>query len=145
MSAHRAWYDMQALLTLLSNPEDPEAKPAKVDLEREIWLQRLPESVRSALPGAEGMPIDRLIDHADALIAAERASMRSSRPMVSGVEEGVHSVGRRSADHCWRDDQRRRRGYLTPSGLCNYHSRWGKAARACVDGCKWSKNGASGR
>ena len=145
VSAHRAWYEMQSLLTLPSNSEDPEAEPVKVDLERELWLQRLPESVRAALPCAESMPIDSLIDHADALIAAEKAATRSMRPMVSGVEEGVNSVGRRSVDHNWRDDRHRKRGYLTSSGLCNYHFRWGKAARACVDGCKWTKNGASGR
>ena len=145
MSARRAWNEMQSLLTLPPSSTNPGAKPAKVDLEREIWLQRLPESIRSALPGAEDMPMPDLIDLADDLITADRAATRLQRPMVNDVEEDVNAVGRRRNGHNWRNDHQKKRGYLTSTGICNYHSRWGKAARACVDGCKWAKNGASGR
>ena len=34
-----------------------------------------------------------------------------------------------------------RQGYLTPSGYCNYHAKWGANAYYCVHGCSW-KNGS---
>ena len=141
MSVHRAWNEIQALLTMPAS--ETGSGPTKVDLEREILLQRLPSSIRAALPGAEDLSIADVIKRADALIDSQKAAMPLQRSMVSDVEEEVHAVGGR---HSFQEDYRRKkRGYLTSSGLCNYHAKCGKAARAGVDGCQWTKNGRSGR
>ena len=34
-------------------------------------------------------------------------------------------------------NDRQRHGYLTPSGYCNYHAKWGDKAFSCVPGCTW--------
>lgn len=77
-TAHAAWNEMQALAML---PDlDPETKkPRQVDLFRELWLQRLPPNVRSALHEADDSPMDDLIKKADNLINAARASGKPTR------------------------------------------------------------------
>jgi hypothetical protein len=144
MSARQAWYEMQALLTL---PSSIPGSSKKVDLERELWLQRLPDNVRATLPGAEDTPMDALIEMADAFIVAGRATVRARRPVVSDVEDTNALAARRSSRPFRKPAERQRKAnaYLLPSGLCNYHAKWGDAARDCIDGCIWQKNGPSGR
>ena len=89
LSASQAWFEMQALLTLPLNGDDVDAKPKKVDLEREILLQRLPDEIRAGIPGAEGMTMPELLDYADALLAARRATVRPQRGgLVEITDEG---------------------------------------------------------
>lgn len=158
-SASQAWSEIQALLTLPVTSAGSGGKLTKVDLEREIWLQRLPEGIRAALPDAELMPMTDLVNRADALIAANKAVVRPQRPMVGELQDDdmvaeVNQRGWRGNGHQERGNghqergngyQRKRSGYLTRSGVCNYHWKWGESARACVAGCKWQKNGLSGR
>jgi hypothetical protein len=153
LSARQAWYELQALMALPLLNADPDSKPKRVDLEREIWLQRLPENIRAALPGAEEMEMSELIDKADALIAADKAVLRFQRPMlneVQGDKVTVINYNGKGSSYEWKRQQsytndRNRRGYITKSGICNHHKRWGNKAWNCVHGCKWPKNGASGR
>ena len=150
LSAQQAWYEIQALLTLPANPNDPATKPKKVDLEREIWLQRLPEGIRAAMPGAEEMKMSELITWADALITSGKAAARPQRPMLSEIQnEDVNAVTNTRREHTrnWRnsDHHKKKYGFITRSGICNHHMKWGEAARSCVAGCEWSKNWKSGR
>ena len=64
---------MQALATL-PHLDPTTQKPQRVDLLRELWLQRLPSSVRAALHEADDSPIEDLIKKADNLINAVKAS-----------------------------------------------------------------------
>ncbi|ROT60615.1 hypothetical protein C7M84_021859 [Penaeus vannamei] len=62
-------------------------KPRRVDLMRELWLQRLPPSVRSALHEADDSPISDLIKKADNLINAARASRKPDTTYSASAED----------------------------------------------------------
>lgn len=161
-TADQAWNEIVSLSRL--NEIDPITKKLKeIDLRREIFLQRLPESVRTALPEAEDDPMEDLVKRADKLLIACRASCQGRRPAISNIE--CEEVNAATAVRMKRQAQQRRDqkpalsgknevklSALTPSGLCGYHQRFGNEARRCAPGCAWhqlralvSKNGDAGR
>ncbi|KAK3887043.1 hypothetical protein Pcinc_008808 [Petrolisthes cinctipes] len=145
-TAHTAWNEMQALATL---PDlDPTTnKPRRVDLLRELWLQRLPPNVRSALHEADDSPMDDLIKKADNLINAARASRKPDTVYSAPTEEFPDINAAKSTFHK-RAPNSQARNYnpdyhthkLQTHGLCYYHFKFGAGARKCLPGCQWPKN-----
>ena len=169
-TAKQAWNEILSLSRL--NEVDAVTKaPKEIDLRREILLQRLPASVRAALPEADDVSIDQLVEKADKLLLSTKASRRSHVNLVTDAssEDNLHvnsvATGRRSTPQRQSKRQKapcevksRAAGetnklqILTSSGLCGYHSRFGENAHRCVPGCLWnqlqtlvSKNGDGGR
>ena len=140
-TAHAVWHEMQALARLpYTDPVTNQHQ--KVDLMRELWLQTLPSTVRAAIHDSDSLPMLDLVKRADDLLNATKASQsRSTVAAVEGADSAINAMQRgRSlpADKSKRPQQFR--AYLLPNGVCNYHDRFGDAARNCVPGCKWSKN-----
>ena len=144
-TAHAAWNEMQALATLPGL--DPTTnKPRRVDLLRELWLQRLPSSVRAALYEADDSPMEDLIKKADNLINAARASRIPDAVCSAIVEDLPNTNAAKSTVRKWppnnqaRDRKPGASGQHQPHELCYYHYRFGAGARKCIPGCQWSKN-----
>ena len=171
-SPRDVWDEMQSLLRLTEVEADT-GRPKHLDLERHIWLLTLPSNIRILLDGAEDMEMEDLIRKAEALTVASRTTRASQNPILSVSTSDSHiadsstseaNIGN-EADHyahdmpinslerrrfhnrksdSWRRNQPK--GYITSSGLCNYHQKYGKNAWSCVVGCGWcSKNGQGGR
>lgn len=159
-TALNVWNEMQSLARL-PGTDTTTGLPLKVDLMRELWLQSIPTSVRAALHDADTLPMDELIKKADNLITAARAAQKPSP--ISWVdttpsEDDVADINavrqprqqyrrppldRRDPDN--RSGPRTYTGYMLPTGICSYHHKFGKDARNCLQGCKWSKNSDGGR
>ena len=166
-SAKHAWNELVSLSRL--NSIDPlTGKLREIDLRREIFLQRLPETIRASLPEAYDISINELITSADKLLIAARASRRGQASAVSNVD--THEDEANIATATWPRRQPSRKyvtqqqtqfrgpttegklSSLMPSGLCGYHSKFGPGAKRCFQGCLWHKlqsfvpkNGIAGR
>ena len=147
LTAREKWEELQALMRLPAY--DPTTqKPKRVDLEREIWLQCLPEQIRKAIPHAEELEMDALIKQAEGLMAASRASgsqhLSGSNAVSAQDAKSEPSVDVNKAS---RPRPPARPLYvLLPSGLCGYHTKFGSKAKMCVPGCSWPpKNAPAGR
>ena len=161
-SAAQAWNEIVSL-SRLNETDATTGKLKEIDLRREIFLQRLPESVRAALPEAEHAEMADLVEKADNLLLAVRASRRGHHQPINSVEEeelSVAAVGRSKRQFQQRRSQApppstsepTKLSAITPSGLCGYHNKFGPAARRCAVGCLWhqlqslvQKNGDAGR
>lgn len=135
-STHTVWNEMQALARLPTI--DPvTGQHRQVDLMRELWLQTLPSAVRAALPDAADLPMSVLIETADKLIDATKASLSPSHiGAVADFDHELHAVFKQQH----YQNRKRFDAKILPSGLCIYHSKFGPRARNCVPGCQWSKN-----
>lgn len=144
-TARERWEEMQSLLIL---PPNKDGNKVTVSLEREVFLQSLPDAVRQALPDAHAMPLDDLINQADKLLTAHKATgSRTPAFEVSATNDDdteIFSAGHapRRRTHK-REDSNAANTRLT---LCFYHARYGDAARKCQAPCaKAPKNGQAGR
>ncbi|ROT85278.1 Transposon Ty3-I Gag-Pol polyprotein [Penaeus vannamei] len=116
-TAHAAWNEMQALATL---PDlDPTTnKPRRVDLMRELWLQRLP-------PLASRKPDTTYSASAEDVPDINAANKRRPNSQVRHYKPGSASS--------------------QPShGFCYYHYRFGAGAHKCLPGCQWPKKRVMG-
>lgn len=163
-SPREVWDEMQSLLRL-TEMDSATGKPLRLDMERHIWLLTLPQSIRSLLDDAENMKMEDLVNKAEALVIASRASVtkpcggpvstcelaHAETEVVEMPDTGYNN----DVNFCQRTTHPRKnifhreyksKGYITSSGLCNYHQKYGTKAWACVDGCNWiSKNVQRGR
>ena len=136
---------MQALATL-TDLDPTTKKPRRIDLLRELWLQRLPSSVRAALHEADDSPMEDLIKKADNLINAAKASRIPDAVCSALVEDLPNTNAAKSTVRKWlpnnqtRDRKPGASGQNPPHGLCYYHHKFGAGARKCTPGCQWSKN-----
>ena len=144
-TANTAWNEMQSLATL-PNIDPSTNKPRRVDLLRELWLQRLPPSVRSALHDADDCPMDDLIKKADNLITAARAA-RVHDAVCCASTEGTPDINasrptiyKRMPYSQTQFPRREDSSSRSSHGLCFYHNRFGARARKCLPGCQWPKN-----
>lgn len=144
-TARTAWNEIQSLATL-PNLDPTTKKPRRVDLFRELWLQRLPPSVRAALHEADDSPMEELLKKADNLINASLASRKPDN-IYSASAEGLPDVNAATLTHHKRKPNSQSRDYKPGSSssqksqsLCYYHYKFGAGARKCLPGCKWPKN-----
>ncbi|ROT71743.1 hypothetical protein C7M84_009929 [Penaeus vannamei] len=144
-TAHAAWNEMQALATL---PDlDPTTnKPRRVDLMQELWLQRLPPSVRSALHEADDSPINDLIKKADNLINAARASRKPDTTYSASAEDvpDINAANKRRPNSQVRHYKPGSASSQPSHGFCYYHYRFGAGAHKCLPGCQWPKKRVMG-
>ena len=149
-----AFREMRAMARLTPAAD---GTPRQLDLLRALWLLRLPESIRAAIPNAEEIDEDDLqvkADHlADALTASSRRihAVPPDTFLPSQDNDDVAAVQRpplrarqslpQKHDPLPRSKQRlgAPKTYFTDQ-LCFYHARFGSKARNCQPGCSWPKN-----
>ena len=141
-TAHAAWNEMQALATL-PELDSTTNTPRRVDLLKELWLQRLPPA---ALHEADVTLMDVLVTKADNLINAAKASHVSDAIFSASNEDlpdtnaAQSSFYKRPPNTQARNRNLGPRSQLTLHGLCYYHSMFGARACKCFPGCQWPKN-----
>jgi len=136
-TARDRWEEIQALLLL---PPDKDKQVKTISLEREVFLQSLPTPVRQSLPEAHTMDVKDLIEKADRLLEAHKATHRSSAAFQIMTEA--------DADVCSATPAAKKpaKKAADAPGLCFYHARFGDDAKKCRPHCpRWSKNGGEGR
>lgn len=171
-TATQVWEEITSLCRIPKLTSDGTTHD-QLDLKKEIWLQCLPDYVRSLMHDAHTSTVDVLTKKADALLAARRVSHTfPAATHASSVEDHrLHSVATPTmapaspvqqpawtSELCHPPDvsvvrprpaQINKRlpttGKLSASGICTFHLRFGERARNCVPGCTWSKNAVSGR
>ena len=133
MTVQEAWDEIDSLAKL---PAEEDKPSKRVDLEREILLQRLPPHIRQALPDADSVEIQDLITQADKLLISHKAS--------SVLNAHVHDVETDAITSKHPKEPRPQRK-SQDTDLCYYHSRFGDKAFKCCAGCpRWSKNVRAG-
>lgn len=146
LTATWAYEELKAIITLPDR--DSKGKPKEISLLREIWLRRLPPTVRAALTDTDVEDVTILLDKADALLDAAKASTRSAQHIGVARDQDVDKVMEEEVPIDGAFNQRRipARDYKSwnrqDQYLCFYHKRFGAKARKCVTGCNWktSKN-----
>lgn len=137
-TARDRWEELQSLLILPATDDD---KAPKVSLEREIFLQGLPDPVRQGLPNAHTLVIKELITQADRLLDAHKATKHRA-PTFEVSTDNVDICAATQASR----NQRGKQNDNPTLELCFYHARFGENAKKCRPNCpKWSKNGQVGR
>ncbi|CAM1327433.1 Uncharacterised protein r2_g3646 [Pycnogonum litorale] len=143
-SADTVWNEMQALARLPVIDQTTN-QHRRVDLMRELWLQVLPPAVRAALPDSDSLSMPDLVEAADKLIDAAKASHHSAHfGAVSEVGADINFIRKRNFGNAMVDRKERFPAEILPSGLCTYHTRFGARAQKCLPGCQWPKNVSAG-
>ena len=128
---------------------------------RELFLQRLPPTVRMVLASnaaSESLEdiaqlADRIIDVAPPTVAAltptpsAQDEVQALRAEVDRLKELVTSLTSHPPPHPRSPSPRRTRRSTPPPamGLCWYHARFGDRARKCVPPCALAENTLAGR
>lgn len=140
----------------------PSADPSvtkRLDLEREILLLNLPDSVRTCLQDASYLPLRMLVTKADRFLEAHRASQFSNaRNSVNSVAIGeisedsdtdinfIAKVKQQRKDRRFGEKKTTRE---LVRGLCPYHFKFGQESKRCWPECKlwkiFSKNDLGSR
>ena len=131
-------------------------------LVRALFISKMPADLKKLLLNQENLSLRHLAAHADKL---QRTSGLSSPPgsvfCVETLEDPIcpsEAAGETvNAVRGPRQQHRRfktqptppsplemKAGILSPAGVCHFHTRFGKAARSCVSGCKWNQGNAAG-
>ena len=135
------------------------AREADGPLFRELFLQRLPSSVRVALASLDtDLTLQQLAERADHMVEAAASPFTTMVSGVSTSEQSLHAaitqlkaevcdlksqVQRVSTAKQWKESpMRQKRGALAtePPTLCWYHSRFGDSARKCKAPCAQAGN-----
>ena len=137
--------------------------PADTSLLRELFLQRLPTTVRMVLASSAptdcleelAQRADRIIDVAPPAIAAitPQDDVQALRFEIDRLKELMSSLTTRSSltnssFSRFRSPSHRRTHCPTPpptTGLCWYHARFGEKAKKCTPPCAKSENYQAGR
>jgi hypothetical protein len=154
-TAREIWHEISTLCRLPTTTGPPDdQKYEEVDLKKEIWLMSLPQHVRTMLQDTSGAITD-LVRRADTLLEIHRTSQRQPHISTASAESldsecDTCSAQPRRPGRTGTPKDRNRRPFaasLNHSGICSYHTKFGDAARNCLDGCKWTapKNGPGGR
>ena len=96
---------------------------------RQIFLERLPERVRSVLVHSEVKDIRQLAQAADRLHESYIQA------------EGTAEVNRVTQKPNKKDKQKKER--QADNGLCFYHNRFGAKAHKCIQPCSWQQENSS--
>jgi hypothetical protein len=142
------WHQIQALCKL---PEKgPDGRPKEIDLKKEILLQIIPPAVVHAIPYVDSMPISDLVEAADSLLIHHKRKKQTFSMVADAGDRGGLAMTQRgpsrSVSSRFRPPPKKAVGSLNEFGICTYHTRFGEAAKNCVEGCKWTppKNAAAG-
>ena len=132
----------------------------------ELFLQRLPASVRMVLASADpSTTIDKLAEMADKVmevaaptapnvsavshVTADHPELKQLREDVARLTELVQTLSIRSRPRRPRSISRSRHRSATPtpqhhdSQLCWYHAKFGEAAQKCKEPCSWGNSPAA--
>ena len=82
----QAYTELARLLQL--DEMDASGKPKEISLSREIFLRRLPQTIRAQLEGAENMSEEDLVEKADRLCLADKAARYAASTSVNNIEPG---------------------------------------------------------
>lgn len=98
---------------------------------RELFLQQLPEQVRSALANSVITDFRQLAKEADTFFSAGKRCFTATH--ATTPVDPIHPAGSISATAVARRQR--------PSGLCFYHMKFGSKARKCLPPCNFSESG----
>ena len=131
-----ALLEIKVLARLLSAAD---GSARRLDLLRALWLLRLPEHIRAAIPYAEEMneaELQRMADRLkDSHAAAAQQVNTASLPGKADIAMITRTPSRPEMPK--RQHQGSGRFIDRP---CYFHARFGPAARNCKPGCPWPKN-----
>ena len=81
----KAWDEISSLVLLKET--DAMGNRKEISLSREIFLRRLPQSIRAQLANAEALSMKELVKQTDHLFIAARASKYAATPAINAVVE----------------------------------------------------------
>ena len=159
-SPSEAWDELVGLLML--DEVDDKGQRREICLSREIFLRRLPQNIRAQIPNAEDIEMKALVNLADELHEAAKASRHAATTSVRVVEEQPEPVMEINAVHRQRPPFNRTRGPKQPPqrqqqpqqqqphrrqhsspelpNWCYYHRVFGSLAQKCTQPCRFPKN-----
>ena len=144
----QAWDELRGLVML---PDvDADGKRKEISLTKEVFLRRLPQTVRAQITDAITLSMDDLAAKAQELFDAEKASRYAATLSLNAVdlEEEEQSVDtnaiirqnqRRFQPHSGKSSRAYREKTSNPA-WCFYHNTFGERARKCRPPCKYPKN-----
>ena len=134
-----AFREIKSLARILQ----PDGTSAKLDLERVLWMTRLPTEIRTHITDFASRPEKDLLRLADSV----RSTSRFAQP--TAIAAAYHETEEPEADAHVSAVQQKRRSFrpnTTPAPdvprktLCYFHRRFGRDARNCRPPCDFSKN-----
>ena len=140
--AHSSWNEFQALARL---PADTNGESKSLDMLRELWLLKLPATVRAAIPEASTMMMKDLLSRVVGLLDSNNALTHiQSAFTTTHEEESIHDESAAALNNRRIQTQRyqptSRRREATQPKVCYYHSRFGQKARKCEQPSTFPKN-----
>ena len=154
-----ALIEMRALTRLNPNSN---GTSCSLDLLRALWLQRLPDSIRSSITNFNDTTDDHIANLADQLLDAHQAASRTSLTATVDVPSedeaddaiALASYTRQRQPHYQQPpfptkNSSRNSSQKRPppfkknefsAKLCFYHARFGPKAKKCEPPCAWPKN-----
>ena len=144
------------LESLFCLPSVDSSERKRLDIEREILLLNLPDSVRTCLQDSFYLPLRTLVAKADRLLEAHRAASSSVSSVAIGEvvnEDSDTEVNFANVNHQGRDRRFGGNGGKKirelVRGLCPYHFKYGQDSKRCWPECKlwktFSKNDVGSR
>ena len=135
------------LESLFCLPSADPSESKRLDIEREMLLINLPDSVRTCLQDSSHLPLRMLVTKADRLLEAHRATHFSptSNPINSVAISEVSEDSDTDINFLSKANYQERqfRGKKTRElvrGLCPYHFKYGQDSKRCWPECKlWKK------
>ena len=149
-----AWDELQGLVQLPG--VDIDGRRREISLTKEIFLRRLPQGIRAQLTEADALPIPELVEKAQHLFEAAKASVHAAAAAACAVEtapndeEAIEEEEDKTICHVkpkpyfkqkkpppknssWSQE----RSHPT---WCFYHNNFGEKAFKCRAGCRYPKN-----
>ena len=117
------------------------AKASMDDVRKRMFLRCLPKETVTAITASLGASLQMVVKAADKAWTAASASpaAHSAASTVTAVTEGTVPTARGSK-RGGRQRGARPSGQMTTLTLCNFHKRFGNAAKRCMQGCsRWGE------
>ena len=128
----------------LSRMLQPDGTSSKLDLERVLWMTRLPTDIRTHITDFASRPEKDLLRLADSV----RSTSRFAQP--TSIAAACHEDDDPEVDDRIFAVQQKRKGFRSNAqktvpdaprkALCYFHRRFGRDARNCRPPCDFSKN-----
>ncbi|XP_066980121.1 uncharacterized protein [Macrobrachium rosenbergii] len=141
-SPREAWYQLRVLITLPGRNKN--GRKRMIDLTKAIFLGCLPREVQRQIRDAENLDMDALVDDAQKLYEATKASTHATALTATTLgacnlsEEDGDDGGDISTIYKKRTPLREHRTWSNPA-WCFYHRKFGTNARACRPPCSFTK------
>ena len=115
-------------------------KASMDDLRKRVFLHCLPRSIVTAITGSLGESFQSVVTAADKVWMAASTSTGSLSSTATVAAVSSSSVSTRGSKRGGHQRGSRQAGHMTNLTLCNFHKRFGEAARKCVQGCsRWGE------